>query len=85
MINDHKGEIHALERRERFLDFGMYAGMAMVFAGVVVENLPEFISSAAWVSLLENRVGGSAIAIGLAVEFLVDVMLHKLRSRLKEI
>ena len=79
------GDKATLERRESALDLWMYFGMLAVLLGVIVENVPDFFSSAPALLGNAHRVGGSAIVLGLLAEFIVDIKLRKNRAGLKEI
>ena len=78
-------EIQSLEKREASLDVRMYVAIGLVLAGVVVGNLPEFSSAVALASAVQHRGADVEVVIGLTIVFLSDVMLHKVRTRLKEI
>jgi hypothetical protein len=59
--------------------------MVAVLAGVIIETVPDFLSSNEWLVTIAHRVGGSIIALGLLDEFIVDIKIRKCRARLKEI
>ncbi len=84
-MNATNEEKSTLEARESALDMWMYGGMVAVLAGVIIEIVPDFVSSHSWLVSVSHRVGGSMLALGLLDEFVVDIKVRKCRARLKEI
>jgi hypothetical protein len=84
-MNAVNGEKSTLEAWESALDMWMYGGMVAVLAGVIIEIVPDFLSSGSWLMSVAHRIGGSILALGLLDEFVVDIKVRKCRARLKEI
>ena len=82
-MKHQSAEVQSLEKREEALSVGMYVGIGLILAGVVVENLPALIGSPALISTKAHGVGAAEIALGLAIEVWADVALRKVRNRLK--
>jgi hypothetical protein len=83
MNSADNSEKSRLESLESSLDAWMYVGMLFVLIGVIGEALPDFLSSNPTFILVVRRIGESLVALGLLVEFIVDIRLRKTRSGLK--
>jgi|SRR5580698_5655349 hypothetical protein len=86
MINENKdGGKHTLESRESRLDVWMYVGMLGVLIGVIVESVPDFFSTYPILLTNTHRIGGAIVAVGLLIEFVVDIKVRNVRAVLKKI
>jgi hypothetical protein len=84
MMNALTPEKSNIERKEDLAGMWMIGGMLAVFAGVVIETVPEFLGTSG-VLLLAHRIGGGLVASGLAVEFVVQLIASKYNRVLREI
>lgn len=84
-MNALRNEKSELEHKEDVAERWMWFGMFLVFVGVLLETVPEFIGTSGWFLSLAHRYGSSTVTVGLAIEFVVELIASKYKGRLKEI
>ena len=84
IMNPLNTEKSVLEDKEVVAGRWMYGGMVAVLIGVIVETIPDFFGTIG-ILASAHRIGGSLVALGLGVEFVIEFRVSKYRDRLREI